>query len=244
MCHHKPRVFLKTDVKYEVNMKEKYFLSERRSFPIVTSCLLLGALLLPTGTALAQSPIDGIQPGQLAAASGIMDNCALIAKKISAITVPPGHDEAARNQHHNEELAKAHDEHHENLEKSQGMKSKKNAMDTKHTKPVDPVAAEFQKSMRAARRELQACGEKYQEAKKGTTAVTASMSQAMQKLPADYIKKLPPNSPEAQKMNKLMSEMAAYSKSGQDLQVAISSIGKDHQRYVSRVINKYFLDRE
>ena len=244
MCPHKPRDFLKTDVKYEVNMKVKYFLSESRSFPIFTSSLLLGALLLPTGTALAETPIDGIQPGQLAAASGIMDNCALIAKKISAIKIPPGHDEAARNEHYNQEIKKAHDEHHENLEKSQGMKSKKDDIDPKHLKPVDPVNAEFQKSMRAARSELQACGEKYQEAKKGTTAVTASISQAMQKLPADYIKKLSPDSPEAQKMNKLMSEMAAYTKSGQDLQVAISSIEKDHQRYVSRVVNKYFLNRE
>jgi len=55
---------------------------------------------------------------------------------------------------------------------------------------------------------------------------------------------MPPNSPEAQKMNKLMSEMAAYTKSGQDLQAAISSLSKDHQRYVSRTINKYFLNRE
>lgn len=233
--------FLKTDVKRKGAMKEKYFLSERHSFPIFTSCLLLGALLLPTRTALAQSPLDGIPLGQLAAAAGIMDNCALIAKKIAAITVPPGHDATVRSQHHNEGVGKAHDQHRE---KSAGRNVENKAIDSKHLKDVDPVNAEFQNIMRDGRRELRACGERYQEAKKATNAITASMSQAMQKLPSDYIKKMPPNSPEAQKMNKLMSEMAAYTKSGQDLQAAISSLSKDHQRYVSRVINKYFLNRE
>lgn len=210
------------------------------------------AVLFSSQTTLAQVPpalVSGVT--KLTEAIKINADCTGITKTIVGIKIPPGHDQAMKDTHHNEGIEKAHNEHPVLSKKSddhpqdQGRKRETRRIDPEHLKKIPPEMHEFFQQMSIARRELQRCGEAYVAAKKSAEAYIASLNEAGKSTSPDAMKKMAPNSPEAINSKKIGEQMEAYTASTRELHAAIVSLSSgDHQKYVSRLINKYFLERE
>jgi hypothetical protein len=173
--------------------------------------------------ALAADVSSTINP--LAEATKVMDRCAAIAHKISSTPVPAGHGEAVAAAFHNQEVAKAH---------AAANPGKQPAPE--HLKPIPPDQQAFFTMIRAERDALQKCGEDFTRVHKPANALMKTAGDALEKEQTKTA---------TEDHKKLGAAMMAYSKSSENLTVAIASLSKDvnHQRYLGGVVDKYFLVR-
>ena len=165
---------------------------------------------------------------QLGEATKVMDRCTGIAKRISAMPVPPGHEQARAAEHYNDTIAKAP------------------APSPAAGSPPAPVAAKmaippehqaFMNSIRAARSELQKCGEDFVRVHKPAAELQNRAGEALEKKTA----KAP-----TEDDKKIAAAIVAYNTASENLTTAITALSKDkiHERYLGRVVNKYFLERD
>ena len=218
----------------------------------IANIVVTPAVIFSSQASFAQVPpalVTGVT--KLTEAIKVNADCTATTKIIVGIKIPPGHDQAMKDLHHNDGIEKAHSEHPVLSQKmddrapDQGKRREARRVDPDHLKKIPPEMHQFFQQMSIARRELQRCGEAYVVAKKSAEAYIAALNEAGKTTSPDAMKKMAPNSPEAMNSRKIGEQMEAYTASTRDLHAAIVSLSSgDHQRYVSRVINKYFLERE
>jgi len=191
-----------------------------------TKFLLTVAAMCASSASLAADVSPTINP--LAEATKIMDRCAGIANRISSMKVPPGAAEARLAELHNEGVAKMQ------ATAAPGVKSKEAAPEVKR---IAPEHQAFMSGIRAERGQLEKCGQEYARVNKPAEALMKRTGEAFEKNPT--------KSP-SEDDKKVGAAMMAYSKASENLATSITALSKDsvHQRYVGRVVNKYFLGRE
>lgn len=190
-----------------------------------------------TLAALCAAPVTFAQDSSLQAlddAAKIMNNCAAIAKQIAAIPAPPGQDmvATARSYH---ELHSATAEKAGGAENSEAAKAARKKWREDFEKSLTPEQLAFRKDVSAGREALRDCGREYAkvDASSHALAKTVAGALAAQKTPSDEGKKTG-------------AALMAYMSASQNLVKEIAALSKDieTQRYVARVISRYFLGTE
>lgn len=184
--------------------------------------LLAVAAMCASSASLAADVSQTINP--LAEATKIMDRCAAIAARISSMPVPPGHEEARAAEHFNETVAKA---------QPTAVAAKAPAPEMKK---VPPEHQNFMVKIRAEREQLEKCGQEYVKVNKPGDTLMQKTGEALEK---EQTKSA------SEDHKKLGAAMMAYAKSEENLAAAITKLSKDkiHERYLGRVVDKYFLGR-
>jgi len=196
------------------------------------------ALVLPLA-ALCASPVamaadtSAIKP--LSEATRIMDNCAVIAKRISSLPVPKDHDAARAAEHYNEVMKEASKAAGGDPKSAQAKAGREKARD-QYMKSIPPEAQAFMTKIRAERDELRKCGEQYAKVNASSHALAKKTSDSF----ADESKK------PTEDDKKVGAAVVAYLASSEKLTTEIAALSKDlvHQRYVHGVIAKYFLGQD
>lgn len=163
---------------------------------------------------------------QLGEATKVMDRCTGIAKRISAMPVPPGHEQARAAEHFNASIAKA-----------PAAAAGAPAAPAPVKMAIAPEQQAFMNNIRAARNDLQKCGEDYVRVHKPASALENREGEALEK----KVAKAP-----SEDDKKVAAAITAYNTASENLTTAITALSKDsvHDRYVGRVVNKYFLERD
>jgi hypothetical protein len=165
---------------------------------------------------------------QLGEATKVIDRCTGIAKRISAMPVPPGHEQARAAEHFNESITKA--------PAPTGAAGAPPAP-APVKMAIAPEHQAFMNNIRAARNELQKCGEDFVRVHKPADALEKREGEALEKKAATA---------PTEDDKKIAAAITAYNTASENLTTAITALSKDsiHERYVGRVVNKYFLERE
>lgn len=198
---------------------------------------IVNAKYVLTLAALCAAPAAIAQDAKtLGDATKVMTNCAAIAKKIAGIPAPSGQNAAAAAaaEQYYEMLKSATQNAGGSANSEQGKAARAKARE-EYEKGLKPEQRAFLTQVQAGRDELRKCGQEYQK-------VNASSEAIVKKLSNSIGAKTTPTEED----KKTGAAVMAYMGAQENLVTEIAALSKDieTQRYVSRVISRFFLGTE